>query len=741
MITRVGLVYLLLCLGVVNLCHKSYGNSDDNNISKELLYFNYNETSNKLFDPNVVSYSLPLNENDIVNIDKIEHIINFDSISDLILRNGFAIVENDPDSKLYDRGFIHIHKPLMDYKIPAFLTSDTALYIYRILLDNVLKDIEVNKLAPDVMNLTKALMTDMLVKYNQLEGDLKEAARRNVAYLSVAQKLLDPDAAVPDSVETEVNSELTKIEAHHGMSDSDIFKYTQDYSQYVPRGHYTKSEILKRYFQTMMWYGSMTFLLKGGSDGIISERDAKIQTLQACMLAVSLKNVIVDNITGLGIWERVYNVMSFFVGFADDLTPKDYLQAIDQIYMNGFGLNDLADDEKLSALKKHLVLLSSPKIYSGIGNITSEERAPNVTLNKVLEITKGMRFIGHRFIPDSYIFQHLTYPQVSRYTGDPNKTPFTKDNFGNRSYIRGLDLMAVLGSNEAKKILTYNGDTDFERYTEQFQKLATEYDSLSVNDWNRNLYWSWLFCLKGLLQQFPEGYPSFMQTQAWQRSRLHTSLASWAQLRHDTILQSKQVYAVPITAVRFPVPPTPPPGYIEPVPVFWERLLKLTQMTSQGLEELNVLTPDARDRLDRLEEFNRQALEIVLKQINQKPLSTEDEKFFESLRSELLSMIRINKWDQFIWTNIVVDVYTNPSESKVIEEAIGKVDTMVVACPLLEDKAFLAVGPVFSYYEFKHPMEDRLTDEEWLKMLESSQKPERPGWYIPLMVQKEGTNK
>src|SRR5690606_15389028 len=28
-----------------------------------------------------------------------------------------------------------------------------------------------------------------------------------------------------------------------------------DYTQMVPRGHYTKSEPLKRYFQTMMWLG------------------------------------------------------------------------------------------------------------------------------------------------------------------------------------------------------------------------------------------------------------------------------------------------------------------------------------------------------------------------------------------------------------------------------------------------------------------------------------------------------
>jgi len=45
----------------------------------------------------------------------------------------------------------------------------------------------------------------------------------------------------------------------------------------------------------------------------------------------------------------------------------------------------------------------------------------------------------------------------------------------------------------------------------------------------------------------------------------------------------------------------------------------------------------------------------------------------------------------------------------------------------------LAAGPVLSYYEFKHPMSDRLTDEAWQDLLDSPDKPERPKWYVPLM--------
>lgn len=36
------------------------------------------------------------------------------------------------------------------------------------------------------------------------------------------------------------------------------------------------------------------------------------------------------------------------------------------------------------------------------------------------------------------------------------------------------------------------------------------------------------------------------------------------------------------------------------------------------------------------------------------------------------------------------------------------------------------VGPVLSYYEFKHPMSNRLTDEAWKDILARGQAPDRP---------------
>ena len=163
--------------------------------------------------------------------------------------------------------------------------------------------------------------------------------------------------------------------------------------------------------------------------------------------------------------------------------------------------------------------------------------------------------------------------------------------------------MAVLGSERAYDILKAEGDTEYQgedtSYDKQLSELREEFGAFTEEDWNRNLYWAWLYALKPLLEDFGQGYPTFMQTDAWKDKELQTALSSWTELRHDTILYAKQSY----TPVPEEAPPTPEPvvGYVEPVPEFYARMLALTSMTNKGLAQLNALTSEEKTRLENLE--------------------------------------------------------------------------------------------------------------------------------------------
>ena len=305
------------------------------------------------------------------------------------------------------------------------------------------------------------------------------------------------------------------------------------------------------------------------------------------------------------------------------------------------------------------------------------------------------------------------------------------------------NLTNALLNDALKKYGQLGTDPNFEYYQKRFKELTAESSLSNRNEWNQNLYWSWLYCLDGLLQELPEGYPNFIRTQAWHRKNLNTALASCIELRHDPVIQIKQGDAHP-PVFHLPVPP---PGYIEPNPVFWGRLLSQVRILSRNLDALDVLTNEShisvlrnesRKRLGSLEKLLEGFIEIVNKQLSNEELSPKERKFFESVPYELL-LIYMNLKGQCIKTSGIADIYTNTQQKLLVEGAVGNIDLLIVACPTSDGKAFLAAGPIFSYYEFKHPMADRLTDEAWFDILFSENRPERPKWYMPLMVQKNNT--
>ena len=687
--------------------------------------------------PNAPGYSLPLDLNEVSNYAIVHQRLGLDGVVPLLEQNGVAIMEYNfhaPDCNGDD--IVKPYTYLRKMDVPLFLTSDTLLHLYHIQFDETLKDIEEREFFDDIRHLTAALLDEAVAMYGQRTGDVQEAAKRNAAYLAVAQKLIDPEAEVPEFVADDVVSELAKIDAHAGFAPSDIFIYREDYSQYVPRGHYTRSQQLRRYFRTLMWYGRMAFLLKGSEswgpagEALISTYDAKIQTMQAILLAKSIEHVQVGQRTGGEVWGRMYAVTAFYVGLADDLTPYEYLGAVDKVFGGDFVPADLLDEEDIFLLKAELALLRSPKIFGGTGNTMVVPPVTPETLNDLLDRTKGMRFMGQRFIPDSYMFQHVVFPAVLDYTGSSTPKPFTYGSTGVRGarcYPRGLDVMTVLGSPRAHGILIEEGDTDYIDYDLRLNELKAEFDALDLKDWNQNLYWGWLYSLKALIDEFPEGYPSFMRTEAWEKKELNAALASWTELRHDTILYAKQSY----TPIETSLPPEVT-GYVEPVPEFYGRLLMLSRMTRQGLTDLDALSQQAQERLMNLENILSRLIEIAEKELRNEMLLDEDFKYIREFGTVLEgAVLRVE--EQGLSTILVADVHTHTAEGKVLEEGVGYVDLIIVACPLPSGAVFLAAGPVLSYYEFKHLMDDRLTDEAWRAVLDSSDGPDRPTWYKSLV--------
>lgn len=697
-------------------------------------------------------YGLPLNLGEVANFESFSSKIPLSGgATNLLRENGFVVIPNPFNP--HEENITKPYQVLKEVEVPIFVTTDSLLHLYHIQFVETLRRVEEQEFYEKLWVLSEKLLGDALERYEASSGDVREAARRNIAFFSVGLELLEPSEdqvceavhgfgcgdsyftkeeferyqhETPRVVGREVREELRLIEEHKGFAPSPIFRYREDYSQYVPRGHYTRSEKLKNYFRCMMWYGRIAFLLKGGCPGcFVSEEDARIQTIGASMIATSFaKDKEVKEL-----WDRIYTITSFYVGFSDDLGPYEYLEALNKVFGDKISFEELAKKENIARLKAKLAEYRSPKIYGGTGDCVILPPFTPEQADKCLENSKGLRLMGQRFVPDSYIFQNLVgTPRVGRYTG--NKKPFTLVVTAagpTRGFPRGLDVMALLGSKRAKELLVQLGDSDYEKYWEAYEKLEEEFEGFDEADWNKNLYWAWLFALKPLLKEYGEGYPTFMCTKAWQDKALTTALASWAELRHDTILYAKPSYTAVETAVPMPPPEKPVVGYVEPVPEFYNRLLALTRMTRKGLDELQVLDDMARYRLGKLEEILERLVRISEKELGNQELSEEDYEFIKNF-GDAVNAVIADVDEKAKKTTIIADVHTDNNTQQVLEEGLGYVDLIVVAYKLPDGRILLGAGPVMSYYEFKQPIQNRLTDEEWTKMLAEGKQPEKPEW-------------
>src|SRR5262249_6607509 len=215
-----------------------------------------------------------------------------------------------------------------------------------------------------------------------------------------------------------VNEILAHIRAHGGPARVPLFGYEEDFSEYLPRGHYAGSADLRNYFVAMTWFGRMSFLLKGGEQAgpgarpaLVSLPEARRQTLAAALLAAALDRArLADGRKARDVWERLYTVTSFFAGLASDLGPEQYRAALTRVCGPSRDLAALANERHFAALQRELALLSSP---GGTGRTAGLDPAHGPDgLVAALPARAGFRLFGQRFLPDADILNRLVTPAV-----------------------------------------------------------------------------------------------------------------------------------------------------------------------------------------------------------------------------------------------------------------------------------------------------------------------------------------
>lgn len=643
------------------------------------VFFEQTKEQTERVTPSVERWSVAP---DLGNVENTWQFYITPGMQEKLVQNGFVVTDSAGNE------FFDIYETNRYAMIPNFITVDSLMHTYHLCFDHLLEDVERQYLLEKLRELGVRMAAGSRAQYEALSGsEWEEAAKRNMVFFSVGAKLLDDSFLADGAVGTAVSEELSKIERAEGIELSAVTGKEEDYSQYRPRGHYEGDEMLERYFKAMMWYGRIHF-------------EQKQEELDRSALLIT--KALADDADALRLWKRIYAVTSFFAGTSDDAGVCEYAPVMEAVYGREFAVGELAGKEQEFAdFHERTAALRAPAVNSQPIWDGEENQIP------------GFRFMGQRFSVDAAVMQKLIYSDVGE-NGAGQK----------RMLPDVLDVPAALGSDMALRLLEDAGAADFAGYSENMENLRAVFSEENDALWPSSLYSGWLNTLRPLLLPKGEGYPVFMQNEEWVKKDLECFAGSYTELKHDTVLYSKQVMAE--MGGGWDEEPDDR-GYVQPEPLVYERFAALAEQTAEGLSRFGMFSGAAQLDLERLKTMSEQLLTISNKELTQEALTKEEYEFIRSYGGYLehfwYNMAREESGaDEETYIDsaeypaaVVVDIATDPNGT-VLEAATGQ-PAMIYVVVEVDGKLKLARGSVFSFYQFPWPLNDRLTDTKWRQMM------------------------
>jgi hypothetical protein len=619
--------------------------------------------------------------------------------------------------------------------LPVLITTDSILHALHRSYDQILKQLEVGLFTATIREALRSAHDELPGKLPELASPkLRQSAEDVDLYLTVARNLLEgagastqPAAPLPIAPKLE---QTGKVAALLGAVASLNRQTTRlnggarpiDYSQFRPRGHYTETEPLKSYFRALMWLGraDVGFVLDRPHPRSGLEVDVERERRGAALLSILLRDG-----KQLPRLVSMSHIVDFMVGRADNITPFQMAHVLDK---EAPTVSKLDDVEALARIRRALSALApgQQQVRSQL-IVSPRDEAKEVAAPQILQL------FGQRFTPDSFALSRVVYDSIHFRSQKPE-----------RLIPRGLDVMAALGNDEAVGLL--RPELEKYQYSSNLLALRRAINEQPAEEWRKNLYVLWLDALR-TLDDKPESvhFPEVMQRSPWRRKQLQTQLASWTELRHDTILYTKQSYSAVPGCVY-------PDAYVEPYPEFFDRVAWFAERGAALLAGADVSADSSGDadaernrQVSFLKGFANTArmLErLAKKELAAKPFSDDERRFLEKtidIRGLGSGAPRYDGWyPQLIyggapadWKPVVADVHTSGGSDTepplVLEEGVGDVEFLLVAIDNESDRG-VYVGPVFSYYELTVDPGDRLTDEEWQRRIIEGKLPARPAW-------------
>ena len=549
--------------------------------------------------------------------------------------------------------------------VPNYVTEDLLLVSYGLIRVSVGKSLERGRYLGQLEHLASGLH-EAVAK----EGAGNAASRANRDYVAVLAALAaGRNEATGSADRKRAQAELDLVLAANEVAASPLWGYRMDYGQFLPRGHYDGDEALTRYFRAVRYAGAALFAVKPSRATGVSRSLANRMAQQAAQLA---RLIDADAELSNARRELLANLAWRF-GPAEDLSLGAVLAVPakpGRTYAERLFAHAQAEGMQ-------------PRIVGGIVDVGRLEKAATP-----LDVLTGWRLLPQRRTADYAAFQRLVFDGTGPFEGDAEagNAPFGLamiDGQAAKAFPLLAELMHIWGSGRSTHALEDGQEHAFAGYGEALELASQELAAAQG--------------LAGLHRQL-------LQTGLTDDSgeRLTAMRAFWTWQRYAALLYAKQSY----TPAGKGLPMAQPARIGATV----EPSLALYQSLALVVEGHRRFTPHA--SWDEFAEVLAQVMGVASRQLLLgAPTSAEDERFLNALD---VSLKRIaGGGDQ----PIVVDAHVSPAHGLALQEATGWASEVWTSYPSG------ARGARFTQCEFKHPLDDRLTDAKWRDLLATGQRP------------------
>lgn len=619
-------------------------------------------------------------------------------------------------------GPVDVYYRVFAADLPVFVTADSVLHAWHRSYDLLLEDSEslvLSRSLGEVLDRTHAAL------------DPRDPAQQDArTYLGVARALLHGEHAIAKDTAEQVRPILAAIESRR-PAEIELMgaRVKQDFSQFIPRGHYNHSEELQRYFRAMMWLGRIDLRLwDPKAQAAPNPREEAAARALVAALARSGRQDAFDEL------ERFYEL---HVGRPNALAVGD----LGRICAKA-GAADCAGAVDADAMAEQYRAQGTPAVSS----------APDPSV-------VSMRLLPQRFAYDAWVTSQTTAPRMPDVNGS------------GRTMASPYDVAFALGSDRALAQLEDEMDEPYAReLPARLAAVRSTMQALPPLELDETIYAHWL---QGLMvvgrTDLDERLPRVLRTAAWHDHRLETMLASWAELRHDTVLVVEQSEG--FVGCQYPQ------GYVEPLPELYRQLDEAAAHLVALYEDHGRAKASGRrsERPERLSESYmartvpawgehfratmQRLARLSEQQLRGEPMSAKDLAFMNDTVDQHADdgyggTRNYDGWYAALYWNlgwtlepredrglggthphieggesepIVVDVHTDVDHGKVLEVATGHPELLVVVIDQGDDVAVYG-GPVSSFYAFEKPVMQRMTDEQWKDAIQEHALPSRPAF-------------